>query len=48
MRNVAGIAQTEAQKYSDMFAKCHGLFILLITNILYFVHIILIYNIIVI
>ncbi len=22
MRNVAGIAQTEAQKSSDMFAKC--------------------------
>ncbi len=25
MRNVAGIAQTEAQKSSDMFAKCHYL-----------------------
>lgn len=25
MRNVAGIAQTEAQKSSDMFAKCQYL-----------------------
>ena len=25
MRNVAGIAQSEAQKYSDMFEKCQYL-----------------------